>query len=272
MDIFIATVILLVAFTILLPLYIAQHWVDKNTALRSRPKVQPNTQQPHNRAQRTQLRTSANTQQKNEFHALFAAIIAMQTKIAKCDGVISASEASYIMQNITQLCAQGRQYGLHPVHLKAYLMQTYTNAQQRYTSISTDAKRLQNQTIHTKEQILKQLITLALIDAYTPLKESLIFTAAASMGLYAEQVRRHIDALRGVSYPKRQDATPYRILGCSATDSDASIKHTYRALVKAYHPDLLYTKGLSPQEMKEAQEKMQSINSAYVQIKKQRGF
>lgn len=272
MDIFIAILLLLIAVTILLPLYIAWYWVDKNTPLRPHRSQQQTTRHNTQAHCTPQHRTAKKSQPKNDFHTIFAAIIAMQTKIAKCDGIISASEASYIMQNIAHLTKQGRQHGLYPDQLRAYLLQTYTHAQQRYTSISKDAKTLRSQASYTKEQILIQLITLAHLDPYTPLKESLIFTVASAMGLHTEQIRRHIDALRGVTNPKKQDATPYRILRCSSTDSDATIKHAYRALVKQYHPDLLQTNGLTPSQMKEAQEKMQAVNAAYEQIKKQRGF
>jgi len=55
-------------------------------------------------------------------------------------------------------------------------------------------------------------------------------------------------------------ADPYKVLGVSSNASDEEIKKAYRTLAKKYHPDI------NP-DNKEAERKMNEINSAYDQIK-----
>ena len=59
---------------------------------------------------------------------------------------------------------------------------------------------------------------------------------------------------------------PYKILGVERTASDDEIKNAYRALARKYHPDKYRDSDLA--EM--ATEKMQDINWAYDEIKKER--
>ncbi len=46
------------------------------------------------------------------------------------------------------------------------------------------------------------------------------------------------------------------------------IKKTYKNLVRQFHPDILYHKGLEQSIMEDSTKKLQSINQAYQIIKK----
>ncbi len=59
---------------------------------------------------------------------------------------------------------------------------------------------------------------------------------------------------------------PYKILGVSPSSTDEEINKAYRQLAKKYHPDNYMNSPLSGL----ATEKMQEINQAYDQIRKQR--
>jgi DnaJ like chaperone protein len=54
--------------------------------------------------------------------------------------------------------------------------------------------------------------------------------------------------------------------------SDAEIKKRYRELVQAYHPDKISSKGLPDEFVQLAHEKFREIQSAYEEIKKERGI
>ena len=64
----------------------------------------------------------------------------------------------------------------------------------------------------------------------------------------------------------------YKILGCSETDSNETIKRKYRQLVFKYHPDKILSLGLPEDFIQLANSKVQQINVAYETIRKYRRF
>ena len=62
----------------------------------------------------------------------------------------------------------------------------------------------------------------------------------------------------------------YKILEIEKTATDAAIKNAYRKMVKKYHPDKL--RDLGEEHLKGAKDKFQSIQTAYEQIKNERGI
>jgi len=65
---------------------------------------------------------------------------------------------------------------------------------------------------------------------------------------------------------------PYVTLGVSREESAEYIKHTYRKLVAANHPDKLMARGVPEEAIMIATEKLAAINSAYDVIVKERGI
>ncbi len=63
----------------------------------------------------------------------------------------------------------------------------------------------------------------------------------------------------------------YQTLGVDAKASDAEIKKVYRQKVAEYHPDKIEGKGLPPEFIKFANDKLAEINGAYETIRKARG-
>ncbi len=63
---------------------------------------------------------------------------------------------------------------------------------------------------------------------------------------------------------------PYKVLGISATATNAEVKRAYRKLISQHHPDKLVSKGLPEEMMKLATEKAQEIQKAYDDIMKTR--
>jgi len=67
-------------------------------------------------------------------------------------------------------------------------------------------------------------------------------------------------------------ADPYEILGASRDMTDAQIKGLWRRLIRENHPDKLIAKGLPPEFVEIATEKIATINAAYDRIAKERGI
>jgi DnaJ like chaperone protein len=67
-------------------------------------------------------------------------------------------------------------------------------------------------------------------------------------------------------------AQSYAKLGLKEGASDADVKRAYRKLVSQYHPDKLVSRGLPEEMMEVAKTRVREINTAYDQIKANRGF
>lgn len=65
---------------------------------------------------------------------------------------------------------------------------------------------------------------------------------------------------------------PYVILGLSYVADDEELKQTYRRLVRENHPDSLMARGVPPEFIKLANDKLAAINSAYEKIRAERGL
>jgi DnaJ like chaperone protein len=67
-------------------------------------------------------------------------------------------------------------------------------------------------------------------------------------------------------------AQAYAKLGLKNGASDEEVKKAYRKLVSQYHPDKLVSRGLPEEMMEVAKTRVREINTAYEQIKQNRGF
>jgi DnaJ like chaperone protein len=65
---------------------------------------------------------------------------------------------------------------------------------------------------------------------------------------------------------------PYQQLGLGRDASDDELKSAHRKLSRENHPDTLMAKGMPPEFIEQANEKMARINAAWDQIRKERGI
>ena len=65
---------------------------------------------------------------------------------------------------------------------------------------------------------------------------------------------------------------PYVILGLSYSAGEDELKQTYRKLVRENHPDSLMARGVPPEFVKLANDKLAAINGAYEKICTERGM
>ncbi len=209
----------------------------------------------------------------NHLIITFESIISMLTKIAKSDGVISEPEADVIKDSITHFLSIAGGEGLNASEiskLRQLLVQAHNKAKIVNIPISTYARKLVNYDFYLKEQVIQQLIFMASIDGYTHLKESLIFNVGEALGFHPSQIRRYVNDILGFKQESPKNTNLYKILGSKSTDDNATIKKKYRALVKKYHPDFIQAKDHNESSVEFAKQKMQEINQAYDEIKKQR--
>lgn len=82
----------------------------------------------------------------------------------------------------------------------------------------------------------------------------------------AEQNYQHSRSHYQSPNPEAHLSDAYKVLGVTATSTDAEVKKAYRRLMSQNHPDKLMAKGLPPEMIKMATQKTQQIKKAYEQI------
>lgn len=123
------------------------------------------------------------------------------------------------------------------------------------------------------QRILVPLLFMAFI-------RSLFRDFASRMGPWENQNRNRSNPFereRGQShssdtyYQPNGSETPYSVLGLSPSASDDEVRAKYHELIAKYHPDK-FASLHDPEFTRLAAEKFQRVQSAYDEIKRQRGF
>ena len=81
------------------------------------------------------------------------------------------------------------------------------------------------------------------------------------------------DRARGAATrPAQEEADPYAVLGASRGATDEDLRLAWLKLVRENHPDTLASRGVPPEFVARASEKVATINAAWDRIKRERGL
>ena len=214
----------------------------------------------------------------------FVATFSMLGKMANADGQISDSERNTVirfMNDDLRLSRQDQDFALRIFDTAAVSAESFEKfAEQFYQYFSGQPQMI--------EMMMDILVRVALADGILSDKENqFIAQAAVCMRYPAGNVdylktkygyRQNQESSRNYSSGSSSGgsgsslAAAYSVLGCSASDSDETIKAKYKKLIKEYHPDVIASKGLPEEFMKFATEKFDQIQKAYEAIKKVRNL
>ncbi len=202
--------------------------------------------------------------------AFFSATFSLMGYLAKADGKVSSAEISMVeglMSNMRLL----------PEQRKAAIALFNQGKQADFpiADILAQFRRECHRRRHLLQMFLEILTATALADGvlHTAEKKALYYMAQ-QLGFVEEYVDQLIDRLGAQAGNAPQSAASiddaYRVLGISASATDAQMKRAYRRLMSQHHPDKLVAKGLPEEMMRLATQKTQEINAAYQQIKQAR--
>lgn len=114
-------------------------------------------------------------------------------------------------------------------------------------------------------QLIHFLFGIAKADEFISEKENDEIRKIAGY-LYINQ--HDFESIKAMFYDTSENS--YKILEIEKTASDEEVKKAYRTLAKKHHPDKL--QDLGEEHLKGANEKFQSIQTAYEKIKRERGI
>jgi DnaJ like chaperone protein len=188
------------------------------------------------------------------------AVVALAGKMARADGVVTDEEFQVFQ----------RVFGVPPEE-EANVQRIFNLARQDiagYEHYAGQIARLFVGNPAMLEDVLDGLFEIAKADGVLHPCEAKFLERVADIFGFAPNEFRRIRA----SHFAPELTDPSVILGLSSVADDEELKQTYRRLVRENHPDSLMARGVPPEFVKLANDKLAAINSAYEKIELERGL
>lgn len=182
------------------------------------------------------------------------AMIALSAKMAKADGIVTLDEIHAF-----------RDLFVIPQAERANVARLFDLAKQDtagFEAYAARIARLYDEDLQTLEDVMDGLFHIAKADGVLHEDERAFLQNVAQIfgfgdAAYDAIELRHVD--RGI-------ADPYQVLGVSADMELQEIKRVYRAKVSEFHPDRMIARGVPPEFITIANDRMAAINQAWEQI------
>jgi DnaJ like chaperone protein len=191
-------------------------------------------------------------------------IVALSAKLAKCDGPVSRSEID----------AFKRHFRI-PTESAAHVGRLFDQARDTQDDFEPYARQLGESFSDTRgvlEDVLAGFFGIARADGPVNSKE-LDFLARTARGFGLDGAaweRARGGASRVQSGTSEPD--PYAVLGVTRTATDDTIRAAWKQLMRENHPDSLASRGVPPEFIARATEKVANINAAWDRIKRERSL
>ncbi|MBN1407684.1 MAG: TerB family tellurite resistance protein [Calditrichaceae bacterium] len=204
----------------------------------------------------------ARTNNDRQF-VFYVSLASLAAKMAKADGVVTSDEVkafdNFVRFNLNL-----------DINERKIVAQLFNEAKASPVNAAQIAGQFKNIIGFQPDvmQILIQLLfQISMADGrFHPAEERFIKDVAGVFGLS----RVEYDQIKAMFV--KGNGSAYQVLGVSQNASDDEIKSVYRKLVMQYHPDKLMAKGMPEDFIRNANQKMAEINSAYDAISKERGI
>jgi len=189
--------------------------------------------------------------------AFSMAVVALAAKMAKADGVVTADEAATFW----------RRFDVPDDAVKP-ISRLFDLAQKDVAGFEAYAQkiaRLFPDDPAVREDILDILYTIAAADGFLHESEDAFLNRVAEIfdldPLRIERVRaRHV----------RPPYDPFAVLGLPPDAGMDEVRRRWRALAVEHHPDKLIARGVPPEFVKVASDRLAAINAAYETIERMR--
>jgi len=188
------------------------------------------------------------------------AVVALAGKMARADGVVTDQEFQVFRQV----------FGVPPEE-QANVQRIFNLARQDIAGFEHYAGQIARLFVGNPamlEDILDGLFEIAKADGVLHPGEAAFLERVAEIFGFAPNEFRRIRA----SHFAPELTDPYVILGLAYVADNDELKQTYRRLVRENHPDSLMARGVPPEFVKLANDKLAAINGAYEKICTERGM
>ncbi|MFW5644125.1 MAG: TerB family tellurite resistance protein [Alkalispirochaeta sp.] len=194
--------------------------------------------------------------------AYFLALFSLLGKLAKADGRVTREEGEMVVSFLDRMGVRGeeRQFAIRVFNEakdSPYSAEEFAGQFAAITAMQRDLR----------SSMVDMLFQIALADGeFHPQEERMISSIAGILGISAGEY----NAFRA-RYVETTDRA-YSVLGLSRDADDETVKSTYRRLVQEYHPDRIISQGMPEEFVEYATRRFQEVQTAWDQIRKERGF
>ncbi len=192
--------------------------------------------------------------------AFTVGVIALGAKMAKADGQVTTDEVA-AFKDVFKV----------PPGEEQNVSRIFNLAKQDIAGYEAYAEQLANMFKDNRpllEDVIEGLFHIATADGLLHEdEEHYLKQVAKRFGFTKDEYK----IIRARFLPEDQ-RSPYRVLGVSSDISDADLKAQYRRLMIENHPDKAIARGMPPEFIKIATDKIAAINEAYDEIKLERGL
>jgi len=188
------------------------------------------------------------------------AVVALAGKMARADGVVTDQEFDVFRQAFAV-----------PPEEEGNVQRIFNLARQDTAGFEYYAAQIAQLFVGNPamlEDVLDGLFEIAKADGVLHPGEAQFLEKVAEIFGFAPNEYRRIRA----SHFAPELTDPYVILGLAYSADDDELKQTYRRLVRENHPDSLMARGVPPEFIKLATDKLAAINTAYEKIQLERGL
>lgn len=206
----------------------------------------------------------------------YGLIVALLSKLAQSDGKVCELELELMentMQDIAEaLCLQSAMN--QKEEILEILHKIFDTTTQSVESLTQKYAELTKGQYKSRLKMVEYLLSLAYADGELGNNErEIILDVAAYLEISNEDFNNLYDSYEAFYAQKQEESTlkeAYETLGVSEEDDMEHIKKTYKNLVRQFHPDILYHKGLEQSIMESCTQKLQKINRCYKIIREHR--
>ena len=187
------------------------------------------------------------------------ALISLAAKMTRADGMVSPIEVQAV-QNMLRV----------PESEHANMARVFNLAQEDVAGFDSYARQVADiyaDSPQVLEDVLDVLFYIAYADGHLHPAENQFLEIVAGIFHVGESDFKRLQA--------RHDAhvqDPYAILGVTRHTADAGVRAAWLQAVRDNHPDQLQARGLPPEMMHIATDRMAAINDAWETIRKERGI
>jgi DnaJ like chaperone protein len=191
-------------------------------------------------------------------------VVVLSAKLAKCDGPVRREEID----------AFKRMFRIPPENLRE-VGRLFDSARENAEGHEPFAEKLGAAFADNKamlEDVLAALFQIARADGpLTNAEVAFLQGVQVRFGLDAPAWERARDGrTAGAGAPAPTGPDPYAVLGVARGASDEEVRLAWRRLMRENHPDGLAARGVPPDFVKRATDKVAEINAAWDRIKRER--
>lgn len=207
-------------------------------------------------------RLAAQLGQREQYFAV--ASVVLSAKLAKCDGPVNRAEIDAFKRSFRIPPEATVQVGRLFDQARASVDGYEAYAKQMGESFADNRVML--------EEVLAALFLIARADKPLTLSEQSFLRGVHTAFRLDEASWERASGSRARGPAGQTEEDPYAVLGLERSVSDEQVRATWRQLMRENHPDGLAGRGVPPEFIARASDKVARINAAWDRIKRERGL